>query len=121
MRRPSGETVDDLSVLLDALLTLKNAQLKEHKDKRLRPLPIYSDGFLLYIGGRPAGVPMQELQERFHLVHSSTSRTCAALEDAGLVHISQHSEDRRRAFVRLTARGQRVIDDVLAAFRGSRR
>jgi DNA-binding MarR family transcriptional regulator len=118
MRRSSGKTVDDLAVLLDALLTLKNAQLKEHKEKRL---PIYSDGFLLYIGGYPAGVAMQELQERFHLVHSSTSRTCAALEDAGLVRIFQDSEDRRRSVVKLTARGERVIDDVLAAFRGPRR
>jgi len=64
---------------------------------------------------------MQELQDRFGLVHSSASRTCTALANAGLVHVSQHSDDRRQSFVRLTARGQRVIDDVLTAFRGQRR
>jgi DNA-binding MarR family transcriptional regulator len=119
MRRHSpGEAVDDLGELLNALLILRNAQLKE---KGLRPLPVYSDCFMLYIGKRTDGVPMQELQDRFGLVHSSTSRTCAALASAGLVHVSQHSEDRRQSFVKLTARGQRVIDDVLTAFRGQHR
>jgi DNA-binding MarR family transcriptional regulator len=117
-RHPPGEAVDDLGELLNALLILRNAQLKE---KGLRALPIYSDCFLLHIGTHPDGLPMQELQDRFGLVHSSTSRTCAALASAGLVHVSQRSEDRRQAFVKLTARGQRVIDDVLTAFRGQRR
>ena len=117
-RHPPGEAVDDLGELLNALLILRNAQLKE---KGLRPLPIYSDCFLLHIGKHPDGLPMQDLQDRFGLVHSSTSRTCAALASDGLVHISQHPEDRRQAFVKLTARGQRVIDDVLTAFRGQRR
>jgi DNA-binding MarR family transcriptional regulator len=117
-RHPPGEAVDDLGELLDTLLILKNAQLKE---TGLRALPIYSDCFMLYIGKHRNGVPMQELQERFNLVHSSTSRTCTALETAGLVHVSELPEDRRRSLVKLTARGQRVIDDVLAAFRGSRR
>lgn len=117
-RHPLGEAVGDLGELLHALTILRNAQRKE---KGLRPLPIYSDCFMLYVGTQPDGVPMRELQDRFDLVHSSTSRTCAALASAGLVHISQHPEDRRQAFVKLTARGQRVIDDVLTAFRGPRR
>ena len=117
-RHPSGEAVDDLGELLDALLILRNAQLKEDG---LRSLPIYSDCFLLYMGTRPDGVPMQELRDHFRVVHSSASRTCAALASAGLLHISQRPEDRRQSFVKLTARGQRVIDDVLAAFRGQRR
>ena len=119
MRRHSlGEAVDDLGELLDVLLILRNAQRKE---KEHRPLPIYSDCFLVYIGKSPDGIPMQELQDRFGLVHSSASRTCTALANAGLVHVSKHSDDRRQSFVRLTARGQRVIDDVLNAFRGQRR
>jgi DNA-binding MarR family transcriptional regulator len=119
MRRHStGEAVDDLGELLDALLILRNAQLKE---EGLRSLPIYTDCFLLYLGTHPDGVPMQELRDHFGLVHSSTSRTCAALASAGLVHVSQQSDDRRQSFVKLTARGQRVIDDVLTAFRGKRR
>src|ERR1700722_5106314 len=98
MRRHSpGEAVDDLGELLDALLILKNAQLKE---SGLPPLPIYSDCFMLYMGTRPNGVPVQELQDRFSVVHSSTSRTCAALASAGLVQVSQHSEDRRQSFVK---------------------
>jgi len=117
-RHPPGEAVDDLGELLNALLILRNAQLKENG---LRSLPIYTDCFLLYMGTHPDGVPMQELRDHFGLVHSSTSRTCAALASAGLLHISQHPEDRRQAFVKLTARGQRVIDDVLTAFRGHRR
>jgi len=117
-RRPPGEAVDDLGELLKALLILKNAQ---HKEKGLRPLPIYTDCFLVYVGSHPEGVPMQELQDHFDLVHSSTSRTCAALANAGLVHISQHLEDRRQSVVKLTTRGQRVIDDVRTAFRGQRR
>ena len=117
-RHPPGEAVDDLGELLKALLILKNAQRKE---KGLRPLPIYTECFLLYVGSHPEGVPMQELQDRFDLVHSSTSRTCAALASAGLVLISQRLEDRRQSVVKLTTRGQRVIDDVLTAFRGQRR
>jgi DNA-binding MarR family transcriptional regulator len=118
MRRPSGEAVGDLNGLLDVLLILRNAQ---RKDKEHRPLPIYSDCFLLYVGRSPDGVPMQELQDHFGLVHSSASRTCTALANAGLVHVSKHSGDRRQSFVKLTARGQRVIDDVLTAFRGPHR
>ena len=117
-RHPPGEAVDDLTELLNALQILRNAQIK---GRGRNPLPIYSDCFLLYIGTYPDGVSMQELLDRFGLVHSSTSRTCAALASAGLVHVSQHSEDRRQSFVKLTARGQRVIDDVLTAFRGPRR
>jgi DNA-binding MarR family transcriptional regulator len=116
MRRPSGEAVDDLGeLLLKALLILKNAQRRDKEG--LRPLPVYTDCFLVYVGSRPDGVPMQELQDHFDLVHSSTSRTCASLASAGLVQISQHLEDRRQSVVRLTTRGQRVIDDVLAALR----
>jgi DNA-binding MarR family transcriptional regulator len=118
MRRPHDEAVDDLGELLNALLTLRNAQRKHN---RLRPQPIFTDCFLVYIGARPDGVPMQELQDRFGLVHSSTSRTCAALASADLVQISEHLEDRRKSFIRLTPRGQRVIDEVLTAFRGPRR
>jgi hypothetical protein len=118
-RHPDGEAVDDLSGLLDALQILRDAQTK---GRGRNPLPIYSDCFLLYIAAHPDdGVPMRELQDHFELVHSSTSRTCAALENAGLVQVSQRSEDRRQTFVRLTARGQRVIDDVLIAFRGKSR
>ena len=117
-RHPPGEAVDDLSELLNALQILRNAQIK---GRGRNPLPIYSDCFLLYIGARPDGVPLQELRDHFGLVQSSTSRTCAALESAGLVDVSQSSEDRRQTFVRLTPRGQRVIDDVLTAFRGPRR
>ena len=117
MRRHSpGEAVDDLGELLKALLILKNAQRKEKEG--LRPLPIYTECFLLYVGSHPDGVPMQELQDRFDLVHSSTSRTCAALASAGLVQMSQRLEDRRQSVVKLTTRGQRVIDDVLTALRG---
>lgn len=118
-RHPSGEAVDDLGELLNALLVLRNAQRKDNKGLRL--LPLYSDCFLLYIGTQPDGVSMQALLDRFGLVHSSTSRTCAALESYGLVEISPHSEDRRQAFVKLTEHGLKVIDDVLTAFRGERR
>jgi DNA-binding transcriptional ArsR family regulator len=120
MRRHSpGEAVDDLGELLDALLISKNAQRRD--DNGLRPPPIYSDSFLLYIATHPDGVSMQNILERFQLPHSSASRTCASLAGHGLVHVSRHPEDGRQSFVKLTARGQRVIDDVLTAFRGKRR
>ena len=118
-RHPSGEAVDDLGELLDALLILRNAQRNENDGLRL--LPIYSDCFLLYIGTHPDGVPMQALLDRFGLVRSSTSRTCTALENFGLVQVFSHTEDRRQAFVKLTEHGRRVIDDVLSAFRGKQR
>ena len=118
-RHPSGEAVDDLGELLDALLILRNAQ--RGKTDEPRPLPTYSDCFLLYIGTYPDGVPMQELRKRFGVVQSSTSRTCTALESFGLVQVIPHTEDRRQALVKLTERGRRVIDDVLTAFRGKTR
>ena len=118
-RHPSGEAVDDLAELLDALVILRNAQRNETDGLRL--LPTYSDCFLLYIGTHPDGVPMQELRNRFGLVQSSTSRTCTALENFGLVQVIPHTEDRRQALVKLTERGHRVIDDVLTAFRGRHR
>jgi len=47
-RHPSGEAVDDLGELLDALLILRDAQRNENDGLRL--LPIYSDCFLLVSG-----------------------------------------------------------------------
>ncbi len=103
-------------ICLQTLLVFRNA----HKDKGLR-LPIFSDSFMLYMGRSPEGATMRELQEHFGLGHSSTSRTCAALVRSGLVQVSRAPEDRRRVVIKLTAKGSRVIDDVLATFRGRRR
>lgn len=63
---------------------------------------------------------MRELRADYSLSHSSVTRTCHAMERAGLVQVVRDPSDRRRALVRLTPRGHRVIDEVLAAYRGNR-
>jgi MarR family len=125
MRRPKGEAVDGLDELLAGLLILKNAQIRK---TGLRSLPTYSECFLVFLGKHPDGVPMLELQKRFKLTHSSTGRTCAALDAAGLVQRSVLPKDRRQArgvgnpgvLVQLTALGFQVIADVATALRGPR-
>jgi len=115
MRRSSPEAVDDLKDLVAILLAFRQ---KGHGNR----LPIYSDVFLAYLASQPDGVTtMQVLREWLALGSSTTSRTCSALERAGLVHIGPAPDDRRRSLVRITAKGSRIIDDALAALRGRRR
>ena len=115
MRRPSVEAVDDLKDLVAILLAFRQ------KGNGSR-LPIYSDVFLAYLASQPDGAAtMQALREWLTLGPSTTSRTCAALERAGLVHIGPAPEDHRRSLVRVTAKGHRIIDDALSALRGRRR
>ena len=113
MRRLSPDAVGDVAGILRILLAFRQGQPKSGSR-----LPIYSDCFLAFLGMRPEGITISELREYFQLGRSSTSRTCSALAREGLVHVGPAPEDRRRTLVRLTPKGQRIIDDALTAYRG---
>jgi hypothetical protein len=116
MRRSASEaTVDDLRALLNITLAFRNG----HRANANR-LPIYADTILLAVAVRPEGRTMREIRADYALTHSSVTRTCLAMVRTGLVQIARDPTDRRRTLVKLTQRGQRVIDDVLAAYRGPR-
>ena len=117
MRRSLLEaTVNDLETVLGIMRALRSG----HRGNANR-LPIYMYAILLSVAKRPEGTTMLELRSELALSHSSVTRACLAMDGEGLVRISRAREDRRRKLVRLTQKGDQVIDDVLIAFRGSRR
>ncbi|QWZ09711.1 MarR family transcriptional regulator [Nocardioides panacis] len=56
---------------------------------------------------------LSAVAERLGVNASNASRTCERLVQAGLVHRSPGSEDRRQVELTLSARGRRVVDDVM--------
>lgn len=115
MRRSASEaTVGDLVTLLRIVRAFWPGARGN-----VNRLPIHTYAILLAVARQPEGSTMRELRTAFALSHSSVTRTCLAMARADLVQIGRAPEDRRRKFVRLTQRGHRIIDEVLAAFRGS--
>lgn len=115
MRRLSQEAVDDLRALEEALLAFR------HDGKRGigSRLPVHSDVFLVFLARQPAGTAkMQEVREQFLLGQSRTSRTCRALERVGLVETMPDPSHGKFTLVRLTTKGQKIVDEALAALRG---
>jgi hypothetical protein len=123
VRRHTSDAVEDLQSLLDALLAFRHGNRDESR------LPAYFDTFLAFLGTTEEGATMPELREYFGLLHQSTVwRTCKALEQAQLVTIRHGAGERKSttrgrgpSVVKLTAKGQRVIDDALRALTRSRR
>jgi DNA-binding MarR family transcriptional regulator len=117
MRRSAPEaTVDDLRALLRVLRAFR----QDGQQGNANRLPPYADAVLVSLALHADGRAMRELRAEFKVSHTSIGRTCRALARRGLVRISADPADRRRTLVKLTALGSRVIDGVLAAFRGSR-
>lgn len=112
MRRSSTEAVDDLHVLQNALLAFRNCGKKGAGDR----LPVHSDVFLVFLAQRASRTAkMQELREQFALGQSRTSRTCSALAREGLVLTMPDPEHGKYTVVRLTTKGQKIVDEALAA------
>ena len=72
---------------------------------------------LLAIKGFPASdtVTVSELAERLQLRHHSTVELCQRLADLKLVAREQALTDRRRVNVRLTPRGEKILDKLSSA------
>jgi DNA-binding MarR family transcriptional regulator len=114
MRRSAPHATDDLNLLLRAVLEFR-AQDGNH-------LPGYAEPIMFFLGMQPEGsAGMRELRERLGLGQSRTSRLCAALGRAGLVEVVTPTEDRRASLVKLTPKGARLVDKVLAAYRSRSR
>jgi len=75
---------------------------------------------LLFIRSAPApGAGISHLAERLQVRHQSAVGLIDRCERAGLVRREQDPDDRRRAFVRMTPRGTRVLARlVLEHYRG---
>ena len=115
MRRSASKaSVDDIRALLNITLAFRNG----YRGNANR-LPPYADTILLAIGIHAEGTTMRDLRADYRLSHSSVTRTCFAMARAGLIQIGRAPADRRRKLVKLTQRGHGIIDDVLAAYRGS--
>lgn len=72
---------------------------------------------LLAIKGFPGRRPIQvgELAERLQLRHHSTVELLDRLADLGFVERSHSTVDRRRVQIRLTARGEQVLNTLSSA------
>jgi DNA-binding MarR family transcriptional regulator len=112
MRRPSSDAVDDLRVLLAVLLAFR----RDRKGTGSR-LPTHSDAFLVFLGIHPEGASVLELREFFGIGQSRTTRTCQALQRQGTVMLRRATDDRRKTIVRLTAQGQRILDEANSLLR----
>lgn len=116
MRRSSPEAVDDLRVLEEALLAFRRGS-KESGSR----LPVHSDVFLVFLARQPSGsATMQELREKFLLGQSRTSRTCMALAREGLAETTPDPRHAKFTLVRITAKGQKIVDEARAAIRAGK-
>ena len=84
---------------------------------RAEGIPPQQHQALLAIKGFPGRdhVSVRELAERLHLRHHSTVGLVDRLARRGLVRRARSALDRRRAEVRLTARGEALIQRLSAA------
>jgi DNA-binding MarR family transcriptional regulator len=67
------------------------------------------------IKGAPGGderSTVTELSDRLQLAQSTVTELVSRAEDAGLLHRRQSRDDARVAHLRLTAEGERRLDDV---------
>ena len=112
MRRLSSSAVGELDLLLRASRAFRESDDGNH-------LPGYAETIVYFLATQPErAAGMGELRKQLRIGQSRSSRLCASLMRAGLVEIIVPSENRRTAIVRLTAKGNRFIDRVLAATRG---
>jgi DNA-binding MarR family transcriptional regulator len=79
--------------------------------------------FLLAIKGIPEGTraTVGELAERMQIQHHSTVELVDRMEERGLVSRKRGSEDRREVLVQLSAKGEKVIRDLVLHHRAELR
>jgi DNA-binding MarR family transcriptional regulator/GNAT superfamily N-acetyltransferase len=90
------------------LVTQRAGALNDHFLGRDRPL---AESRLLYEIG-PDGADLRDLRRRLGLDSGYVTRLVKALEEDGLVRLSQGTEDQRVRKARLTAAGQREVREM---------
>jgi DNA-binding MarR family transcriptional regulator/ribosomal protein S18 acetylase RimI-like enzyme len=90
------------------LVTQRAGALNDHFLGRDRPL---GESRLLYEIG-PDGADLRDLRRRLGLDSGYVTRLVKALEESGLVRLSQGTEDQRVRKARLTAAGQREVREM---------
>jgi DNA-binding MarR family transcriptional regulator/N-acetylglutamate synthase-like GNAT family acetyltransferase len=90
------------------LVTQRAGALNDHFLGRDRPL---GESRLLYEIG-PDGADLRDLRRRLGLDSGYVTRLVKALEENGLVRLSQGTEDQRVRTARLTAAGQREVREM---------
>lgn len=77
---------------------------------------------MVFLGMQPEEqATMRECREFFGLGLSTTARTFQSLEREGIFAIAKAPDDSRAKVVRLTEKGHRIIDEVIAALKERRR
>jgi len=67
---------------------------------------------VMAVVGRYPGLSAGEVAQRTAMDKVAVSRAVAGLVDDGRLHRDTHGDDRRRSVLRLSARGQRIYDEV---------
>lgn len=91
-------------------------------DDALRPLGIQATQLTLMSAIAAAGEPgqtMGSLAEVLALDAATLTRNLRVIEGAGIVDISRSDTDRRVRIVRLTAKGERLLDEALPLWRAA--
>jgi DNA-binding MarR family transcriptional regulator len=102
---------EKFQTVLDALRTLRRID---------EEMPAQQVMTLLFVSMHPDGVGMKDIAEKVGLSQSATSRNVSILGPEGymqkpglkLVDRHDHPSDSRQRIVRLTAKGERVIEEL---------
>src|SRR5919197_5739257 len=90
------------------LVTQRAGALDDHFLGRDRPL---GESRLLYEIG-PNGADLRDLRQRLGLDSGYVTRLVQALQEQGLVRVSQGARDQRVRKAQLTARGRREVEEM---------
>lgn len=93
--------------------------LRASADHRLGALPLPGRIFAMILYERNASVPLHELASISGASPSAASRSCFAMEAAGMVEVLIDPDDRRLKVLKPTPALRAAVDAALAAFQRS--
>lgn len=114
------DDIDDVDAITDALLTASRLLMAISTDSIARvdeTITIPQFRTLLILSKRDA-VNLGTLADLLHVQPSTTGRMVDRLVTAGLIDRTPHPASRRELLARLTPRGRKVVEQVLAHRRG---
>lgn len=113
MRRANDDkAVDELALVLD--------RLWEFRSGAGRSLPDFAERLLVFLRRRGGSVPLSLVQKRFKRSAWAIGRGSRQMAAAGLLQISRSTKDGRHKVLEITANGDRLVDYLNYAIKGSR-
>jgi DNA-binding MarR family transcriptional regulator len=107
-------TLSDYQSLAEFRYQIRRFQHFSEDAARLAGIEPQHHQLMLAIKGKPAGeeARIAYLAERLQIQHHSAGELVDRLVNKGLIARTRSSEDRREVFVKLTARGEHVLNEL---------